>query len=219
MRREGKSVTETAFQNRTGSWLRDKVKVCFPFSLNSELPMKTSYKILTYKNNQKQKVLLFGVRPCTYFSGLTYSSQLLQGLYYSPLTIKHAEIYGKIWWTHVLEKQNHLPWYSEPPETAWVNGILYVNHLVLTVGKRSTGIPENVWGLKVCGWGDSSVFRSTCWPSGLGSACLLTPAGAEVGGFLWGETRLTYLVNSRPARATKKTNILFAALISVILNL
>ena len=59
--------------------------------------MKTSYKILTYKNNQKQEVLLFGVRPCTYFSGLTDSSQLLQGLYYSRPIIKRKEIYGKIW--------------------------------------------------------------------------------------------------------------------------
>lgn len=68
---------------KTGLKLHDTVKVCFPFSLNSELPMKTSYKILTYKNNQKQEVLLFGVRPCTYFSELTDSSQLLPGLYYS----------------------------------------------------------------------------------------------------------------------------------------
>lgn len=54
--------------------------------------MKTSYKTLTYKNNQKQKVLLFGVRPCTCFSGLTDSSQLLRGLYDSPLITKHAGI-------------------------------------------------------------------------------------------------------------------------------
>lgn len=47
--------------------------------------MKTFYKVLTYKNNQKQKTLLFGVKPRTYFLGLTDSSQLFPGLFYPAL--------------------------------------------------------------------------------------------------------------------------------------
>lgn len=47
--------------------------------------MKTFYKALTYKNNQKQKTLLFGVRSCTFFLGLTDSSQLFPVLHHPDL--------------------------------------------------------------------------------------------------------------------------------------
>lgn len=43
--------------------------------------MKTFCKALTYKNNQKQKTLLFGVRPHTFFLGVTDSSQLFPGMH------------------------------------------------------------------------------------------------------------------------------------------
>jgi hypothetical protein len=62
--------------------------------------MKTFYKVLTYKNNQKQKILLFGVRPCTYFLGLTDISQYSQGSFTLPRIRKYPEIQRKTWEAH-----------------------------------------------------------------------------------------------------------------------
>jgi hypothetical protein len=89
--------------------------------------------------------------------------------------------------------------------------------LVFTVGKRSPREHFQTQSVLQRWWLSTKECLLVIWVWWCLPFNLSTP-GAEVDGFLWGETRLIYLVNSRIARASKKTNILFVAPILVILS-